>query len=156
MKHTLKYFFSFCLLLSLFSAQAQDTTDSIKRTKVEGAIPETPKPATKKLPEEKKNDTIVKTDRYGFRVGVDLFKLTRAFYDKDYKGIELVGDYRLTKKYFLAAEVGNENKTTDDDRLNTTAKGSYLKVGFDYNAISKLAEYGKYHFYRNAIWCEYF
>ena len=45
------------------------------------------------------------------RVGVDLYKLTRGLYDKDYKGIELVGDYRLTKKYYLAAELGNENKT---------------------------------------------
>jgi hypothetical protein len=33
----------------------------------------------------------------------------------------------------LAAEVGNENKTTEDERLNTTAKGTYLKAGFDYN-----------------------
>jgi hypothetical protein len=54
-------------------------------------------------------------------------------YDEGYKGIEFVGDYRLTKKYFLAAELGNENKTTDDDRLNFTT-GLYLKVGFDYNA----------------------
>ena len=45
-----------------------------------------------------------------------------------------MGDYRLTKKYYLAAELGNENKTTDDTRLNSTAKGSYLKAGFDYNA----------------------
>ena len=67
------------------------------------------------------------------RVGIDLYKLTRALYDKNYKGIEFVGDYRLTEKYFLAAELGNENKTTDDTRLNTAAKGSYLKVGFDYN-----------------------
>jgi hypothetical protein len=31
-------------------------------------------------------DTIpVKTDRYGLRVGIDLFRLTRAFYDKGYR-----------------------------------------------------------------------
>jgi hypothetical protein len=42
-----------------------------------------------------------KTDRYGLRVGIDLFKLTRGLYDEGYKGIEFVGDYRLTKKYFL-------------------------------------------------------
>jgi hypothetical protein len=47
-------------------------------------------------------------------------------YDEGYKGIEFVGDYRLTKKYFLAAELGNENKTTDDDRLNFTTR-AYLK-----------------------------
>jgi hypothetical protein len=132
MKHTLKYFFSFCLMLSIFLAQAQET-NATQKTKMDGVIPEAPKPIVKKNTTEIKNDSIVKTDRYGFRVGIDLYKLTRALYDKNYKGIELVGDYRLTKKYFIAAEVGNENKTTDDDRLNTTAKGTYLKVGFDYN-----------------------
>ncbi|GIZ10546.1 hypothetical protein FUMI01_32700 [Flavobacterium sp. UMI-01] len=74
-----------------------------------------------------------KTNRYGLRVGIDLFKLSRGFYDKDYQGLELVGDYRLTKKYYLAAELGTENKTTDDTRLNFTTKGSYIKAGFDYN-----------------------
>ncbi|MFB0910086.1 MAG: DUF6048 family protein [Flavobacterium sp.] len=86
-------------------------------------------------PDATQNTTVpLKTDRYGLRVGIDLFKLTRGLYDEGYKGIEFVGDYRLTKKYFLAAEIGNENKTTDDDRLNFTTKGSYLKIGFDYNA----------------------
>jgi hypothetical protein len=41
-----------------------------------------------------------KTDRYGLRVGIDLFKLTRGLYDEGYKGIEFVGDYRLTKIFF--------------------------------------------------------
>lgn len=138
MKHTLKYFFSFWLVMSLFLVEAQET-DTIKKPSVsiqtERMIPETPKTA-QNLSEEKKADTIVpvKMNRYGLRVGVDLFKLTRALYDKEYKGLELVGDYRLTKKYYLAAEIGNENKTTDDDRLNFTTKGTYLKVGFDYNA----------------------
>lgn len=137
MKHTLKYFFSFWLVMSLFLVQAQEK-DTIKKPSVsiqtDRMIPETPKTA-QNLSEEKKADTIVpvKMNRYGLRVGVDLFKLTRAFYDKNYKGLELVGDYRLTKKYYLAAELGNENKTTDDTRLNFTTKGSYLKVGFDYN-----------------------
>jgi hypothetical protein len=51
-------------------------------------------------PDIKKNDSICKTNRYGVRVGIDLYKLTRALYDKDYKGIEFVGDYRLTKNIF--------------------------------------------------------
>ncbi|MDI9258494.1 DUF6048 family protein [Flavobacterium sedimenticola] len=74
-----------------------------------------------------------KTERYGLRVGVDLFKLTRSFYEEDYRGIELVGDYRLTRKHFLAAEIGNEDKTVDEDQLNFTTEGTYIKVGFDYN-----------------------
>lgn len=141
MKHTLKYFFSFCLVLSISLAKAQDTTPKEELAKqptpkTEGVIPENPQPFKNVDLTKKKKDSIVlvKTDRYGVRVGVDLYKLTRALYDKDYKGIEFVGDYRLTKKYFLAAELGNENKTTDDTRLNSTAKGSYLKAGFDYNA----------------------
>ena len=102
MTHTLKYFFSFCLMLSLFLAQAQDT-DTIQRTKMDQAIPEAPKPITKKLPQEIKTDTIIKTSRYGFRVGVDLYKLTRALYEKNYKVLQLVAFYRVKKKYFLAA-----------------------------------------------------
>lgn len=85
---------------------------------------------------QKKIDSIpvpIKTERYGLRVGLDLYKITRSFYDKDYRGIEIVGDYRINKKYYLAAEIGNENKTTDDDQINFTTKGSYFKVGFDYN-----------------------
>ena len=107
MKHTSKFTFSIALILLSFLVNAQ----------------------------QKKTDSIPpKIERFGIRFGADLFKLTRSFYDKNYKGIEFVGDYRLTKNYYLAAELGNENKTTEDDRLNTSAKGTYIKVGFDYNS----------------------
>jgi hypothetical protein len=107
MKHTLRFYFSIALLLFslFFQAQEAKTKDSIPPKK----------------------------ERYGIRVGMDLFKLTRSFYDKKYKGLELVGDYRLTRRHYIAAEIGNENKTVDEDRLNFTTKGTYLKVGFDYN-----------------------
>ena len=82
----------------------------------------------------KKNTVAKKTERYGLRVGVDLSKLARTFYEKNYKGLEIVGDYRLTKKIYIAGEIGNENKTVDDDRVNFTTKGTYFKVGFDSNA----------------------
>ena len=107
MKHTSKFTFSIALILLSFLVNAQ----------------------------QKKTDSIPpKIEKFGIRFGADIFKLTRSFYDKNYKGIEFVGDYRLTKNYYLAAELGNENKTTEDDRLNTTAKGTYIKVGFDYNS----------------------
>jgi hypothetical protein len=82
----------------------------------------------------KKDSVKPKTERYGLRVGIDLSKLTRSFYEKDYKGLELVGDFKFTRKHYLAAEIGNENKTVDDDQLNFTTNGTYLKVGFDYNS----------------------
>lgn len=106
MRHTSKYIFSICFVLSSFLMQAQ----------------------------AKKTDSIpAKTYRYGLRVGIDLFKLSRSFYEDDYKGLEVVGDYRISKKYYIAGELGNENKTVDDDQLNFTTKGTYFKVGFDYN-----------------------
>ncbi|MEL1241436.1 DUF6048 family protein [Flavobacterium flavipallidum] len=136
MKHTLRFIISSLLILSLLSAHAQETTTTNKDSITQGIIPKNAAVAKKTTAVTPKTDTIitpVKKDRYGLRLGVDLFKLSRTFYDKDYKGIELVGDYRWDKKHFIAAEVGNENKTTDDERLNFTTKGSYLKVGFDYN-----------------------
>lgn len=107
MKHISKYTFSLLVVLISFLGQSQVT-------KTKDSIPP-------------------KKERYGIRFGVDLFKLTRSFYEPDYTGLELVGDYRLTRKHYLAAEIGNENKTVDDDRLDFTTKGTYVKVGFDYN-----------------------
>ena len=130
MKHTLKYTFSFFLLFSMFWAKAQET-DSTAVTKE--IIQPKPKTQTAKPEIQETKPDSIKTDRYGLRVGVDLYKLTRGFYDKDYKGIEIVGDFRLTKKYYIAAELGFEDKTTDDTRLNSTATGTYIKGGFDYN-----------------------
>ncbi len=83
-----------------------------------------------------KKDTIApKKERYGLRVGIDLYKLTRSFYEKNYRGLELTGDYKLTRKHFLAAEIGNEDKTVNDARLNFTTKGNYIKIGLDYNTF---------------------
>lgn len=125
MKSMLKYTFSLLFVLGSFLGQAQEVKikDSIKPKTVEN---------TQAV---KTTDSIKpKTERYGLRIGADLFKLTRSFYEKDYRGIELVGDFKVTRKYYIAAEIGNENKTVDDTKLNFTTKGTYLKAGFDYNA----------------------
>ena len=109
MRHISKFCFSLIFLVYTFFSAAQEVA---------------------------KKDTVapVKTERYGLKVGVDLFKLTRSFWEKDFRGIEFVGDYRVSKKYFIAGEIGNEDKTVEEDYLNFTTKGSYFKVGFDYNA----------------------
>ncbi|MBW4360124.1 DUF6048 family protein [Flavobacterium taihuense] len=140
MKQSLKYSFSFCFLLSLLFVQAQEKTTTSTQQDVK--ITETKSTATAKKNTEKKSKTVQtdtlkpKTDRYGLIVGVDINKIARSLYDSDYKGIAFTGDYRLTKKYYLYGEIGNENVTIDDPQLNTTSKGSYLKVGFDYNGYT--------------------
>ena len=107
MKYTLKYIFSLALLCFslLGTSQTKDTTK------------------------------VVYPERYGLRVGVDLHRLTKSLYDSNYKGLEVVADYRLTNRFYIAGEIGNEEKTVDDDRLNFTTKGTYFKVGFDYNSF---------------------
>lgn len=110
MKYISKFTFSIALVLLSLTSNAQEKTTA------------------------KKDSIRPKMERYGLRLGVDLFKLTRSFYEKDYRGLELVGDYRLTRKHYLAVEIGNEDKTVVDEQLNFTTKGTYLKVGFDYNS----------------------
>lgn len=107
MKYMLKFIFSLSLVcVSLLgNAQTKDTTK------------------------------VLYPERYGLRLGIDLHKIARTFYEKDYRGLEVVGDYRLTKKFYVAGEIGNEDKTIDDDRLNFTTNGTYFKVGFDYNSF---------------------
>lgn len=111
MKHILKYTFSFLLLLVTLSASSQQQNDSV-------SLPVKP----------------VKTERYGLRVGVDLHRLARTFYDDNYRGLEITADYRYNKKFYIAGELGNIDITVDDEQLNFTTTGSYFKVGFDYNA----------------------
>ncbi|GAA4975415.1 DUF6048 family protein [Algibacter aquimarinus] len=79
------------------------------------------------------NDTIVIKEKYGLRVGVDMSKLGRSFFDDDYSGFEIAADYRLKKRLYIAGEIGFDEKTTVTDFLDVTSKGSYIKAGIDYN-----------------------
>jgi len=78
-------------------------------------------------------DSIVYKERYGLRLGGDVSKLVRSFLEDDYSGFEINGDYRLTQRWFLAGEIGFEERTIENDFLNITSKGSYFKAGADFN-----------------------
>ncbi|MCR9183452.1 MAG: DUF6048 family protein [Flavobacteriaceae bacterium] len=88
---------------------------------------------------ETTNDTLVHKEKFGLRVGIDLFKPARTLFDEDYSGFEIMGDYRVYKNYYAALELGNEQKTTFDDNLTSKGDGSYFKLGFDYNAHNNWA-----------------
>ncbi len=79
------------------------------------------------------NDTLIYKQKYGLRLGADLSKIVRTFIDDNYTGIEIMGDYRLTKKIYLAGEIGNEERTLENEVLSNTTKGSYFKGGVDLN-----------------------
>lgn len=109
MRYTLQYVTSclLCFCCLFVSAQEKETKTSI--------------------------DSIKYSQKYGLRVGTDLSKLIRTVTEDDYSGFEINGDFRLTKKLYIAAELGTEEKTTTTEFLSATANGSYIKVGVDYN-----------------------
>lgn len=104
MKHMLKYIFSLLFLSHCVVGFAQTDTTQV-------VYPKT----------------------YGLRIGTDLNKIARNFYEDKYKGFEIVGDYRISNKLYVAAEVGLEDKYTNQENLKFTTSGQYIKLGIDYN-----------------------
>ncbi|MFD1162421.1 DUF6048 family protein [Hwangdonia seohaensis] len=111
-QHILTYFISSAFLL-LFCVSVNAQNDSIPNTV---------------------NDSVKIKQKYGLRVGADIGKLIRTAVDDEYSGFEIIGDYRLKKKLYLAGEIGVEEKNNATDYLDITTKGSYFKGGIDYNA----------------------
>ncbi len=86
-------------------------------------------------------DTTAYSQKYGPRIGVDLARLVFSAIDEDYTGFEVVGDYRITDKLYLAVELGYEQKTQTEDLdgillYRFTPSGSYLKAGVDVNTYN--------------------
>lgn len=80
-----------------------------------------------------KKDTITQKDTYGLRIGLDLYNPIRTIFDKNRKGLEITGDFRLSRKYFIAAELGYLNKQVEENYYDYETKGQYLKIGANYN-----------------------
>ncbi len=106
MKHMLRYIISFLLFVVSVSLFSQ----------------------------EKELDTAVYKDRYGLRVGVDVFNPIYALIDGNRKGLEFVADYRILKRFWVAGEFGYMDNISEEDFLTFTTNGTYLKVGADFNA----------------------
>jgi len=110
-KHTFAYFISILLLVLCSSAVwaqegnavLQDTTGLDKR------------------------------DSYGLRIGVDLSKPIRSFLDDNYNGFEINADFRIKKRLYIAAELGNETNRLDFSNITASGSGSYLKGGVNHN-----------------------
>ncbi|MGB1041788.1 MAG: DUF6048 family protein [Tenacibaculum sp.] len=88
----------------------------------------------KQQKEDNKKDTVTYKSGYGLRIGIDISKPVFAIFDKSYSGLELVGDYRVSKNWYAATELGYEEEITFEDFTSSTSKGSYIKLGANYNA----------------------
>ena len=111
MKRILLFFISL-LFLSSAQVMAQDSTE----VAVDSVL-------------QKKRD-----NRYGLRIGLDLAKPARTFLEDGYTGFEIMADFRVSKRFYAAIELGNEEKERFEENLNSITKGSYFKVGADFNA----------------------
>ncbi len=83
---------------------------------------------------ETNNDSVPKIEKFGLRVGVDLSKPLRTLIEDGYSGFEIIGDFRVTKRFYAAVELGNEKKDWIEPYVSSKTSGSYAKIGFDYNA----------------------
>ncbi len=83
---------------------------------------------------ENTTDTIPRIEKFGLRVGLDLAKPLRTLVEDGYSGFEIMADFRVTKKFYAALELGNEKKDWIEPNITTKTSGSYAKIGFDYNA----------------------
>ena len=118
MKKVHIWLFIISLFTSLCCTSAQELVQEVKEALKEEVV-----------------DTINKKEKkpYTIRFGMDLSKPLMAQLNKDYFGLELVGDIRLFSEFYGAIELGNERKTLQSERINFKTSGTYLKLGFDYN-----------------------
>ncbi len=107
----LKYFISVFFLISTFFSFSQE----------------------KKAEEKKKDTIVVYKQKYGLRAGFDAGKIIRTLLDENYKGFEINGDFRLSRMLYIAAEIGREEKITNEDLYSFKSSGNYVKAGIDIN-----------------------
>lgn len=79
-------------------------------------------------------DTIAYTSPYGLRLGIDISKPILGMINSNSSGIELVADYRISKNWYVATELGNQKEKTVEDYTTSTSQGNFLKIGVNYNA----------------------
>lgn len=84
--------------------------------------------------QEKVKDSVKTKVSYGLRVGIDISKPIISYLEENTKGIEITGDLRISNNYYAAAELGYEDVLKTEDYLNYTTKGSFIKLGVNYNA----------------------
>ena len=110
---TLTYFTKFVLFLCVVNLHAQKTSKK-----------------------DTAKDTVVYKTGYGLRLGIDLSKPGLSFIDKSYTGFEIVGDYRVSKNWYVAAEIGHEEEITFEDFTTSTSKGNYIRFGGNLNTYT--------------------
>lgn len=81
-------------------------------------------------------DSLVAKHKYGLRMGLDISKPIRTLFEKNYSGLELLGDFRISNKFYVAGEMGTEKKDINLTNIKSSTSGNYIKLGMDFNAYN--------------------
>ena len=90
--------------------------------------------------ENKKTDsTIVKKKLINIdklSIGVDLYRPIYSSINNDDLSYELITSLRIFENFSITSEIGSLDKYVEDENVNFTSTGDYLKFGFDYNLFN--------------------
>jgi len=82
-------------------------------------------------------DTLkVKNHKYGLRLGIDFSRPIRTLVVEDFTGFEIMADFRISHRFYIAAELGSDKDKQTESNLVSSTKGSYIKIGADFNAYT--------------------
>jgi len=76
----------------------------------------------------------------GLRVGTDIIKLGESAFVDDKTGFEFQADIDF-HKFFLVADYGFSDTKEREELFNYANKGSYARIGLDYNTLFRSKEY---------------
>ena len=114
-KHIFVFFISLLACVQLGYSQSEEETEGV-------------------IPAVKDTTQAGAAQYYGLRLGADIAQPIRTLLDEDYSGFEIVGDFRIKKNLYIAAEIGAETRrTTEFANIDNTATGSYITAGVNYN-----------------------
>ena len=74
----------------------------------------------------------------GLRLGVDLSNMVVHQILPERQGWEVAVDYQWNKYWFIATEFGRQTVDANEPTFNYDLRGSYVKMGFDYDVLKSL------------------
>jgi hypothetical protein len=125
----LKYIISTCFVFITFIVVGQETEEP-KKVNNNEVVAKT----------ETTNETLPFKKKYGLRVGIDISKPILSLMKNNFTGFEIVGDYRIKRDLYIAAEIGAAEQDTRRDTYQFTTKGSYIAAGINYNFFKNWLE----------------
>ncbi len=136
MKKKLIYIFIFNIILGT-TLYAQKPKDSIAKSK-DSIIQLKNKDSVVQL-----KDSLPKIKKkYGIRLGIDISQPIISLFEKEknHTAVELVGDIRIKKNYYIATEMGYESRDSKEDFFAFSTKGNFFKIGVNRNFYENWGE----------------